>query len=309
MRFVNMDEIIKILRKEFHYIDREEKTVIEILNNKNNFFIERRDEQNKLIAVSIINKNTILFFYVDKDYRNKGIGTNLLKESENYIKNNGYKNIIIGVGYNYLMPGVPTSKKYYDSVNECLVKDVNDNASNFFEKRGYFHSWDCNCFDMKMKLNDFNRFENSINDTIKNVKYRWAKLSDLEEVIDCADDACQYQNTKFSKYYKNKEFYQETNNKRILVAERNNKIIGCIIVSVETEAKDLGNVGCTCVRYSETHQGIGANMVILGTQHLYNIGLKNAGLAYTYSGLDKMYGKAGYKISCYYMMAVKELNL
>ena len=110
-------------------------------------------------------------------------------------------------------------------------------------------------------------------------------------------------------YMKNEKLYQETNQQRVLVAEKGNKIIGCIIVSVETEAKDLGNVGCTCVRFSETHQGIGSNLVILSTQYLHNLGLKNASLAYSYSGLDKMYGNAGYKISCYYMMAVKNLKL
>lgn len=303
-----MNEIIKIFRQEFPYIDREEKTILEILSNKNNHFIERRDDSNKLIAISVINKNTILFFFVDKKYRNKGIGTEILKESETLIKNEGYNSVVIGAGFDYIMPGVPTSKKYYDSVNECLAKEVNNNASNFFEKRGYLHSWDCNCFDMKMKLSNFNKFENSINDTIKNIKYRWAKLADVPEIVDCADDACQYQDTKFSKYYKNEKLYQETNNQRVLVAEKENRIIGCIIVSVEAEAKDLGNVGCTCVRFSETHKGIGSNMVILGTRYLHDIELKNASLGYTYSGLDKMYGNAGYKISCYYMMAAKNIT-
>ena len=205
------------------------------------------------------------------------------------------------------MPGVPTSKKYFESFNESLVQQVNDNASNFFEKRGYLHSWDCNCFDMKMKLSDFNKFDNSINDTIKSVTYRWANITDLDAIVDCADDACQYQDNKFSKYYKDEKLYESTNNKRVLVAEKENRIVGCIMVKVETNAKDLGTVGCTCVRFSETHQGIGSNMVILGTQYLCNIGLKNASLSYTYSGLDKMYGNAGYKISCYYMMATKDL--
>lgn len=304
-----MNEIINMFRKEFPYIDREEKTIIEILSNKNNYFIEKRDDKNNLIGISVVNKNTIIFFCVDEKYRNKGIGAKLLKESEDLIRNNGYTDIIIGAGFDYLMPGVPTSKKYYDSVNECLANKVNDRASDFFEKRGYLHSWDCNCFDMKLELKNFNKFENVINDTIKNIKYRWANISDLQEIVECADDACQYQDTKFSKYYKNEQLYQETNNQRVLVAEKDNRIIGCIIVSVEVEAKDLGNVGCTCVRFSETHQGIGSNLVILGTRYLHDIGLKKASLGYTYSGLDKMYGNAGYKISCYYMMAKKDLKI
>lgn len=303
-----MNEIIKIFRKEFPYINRENKALEKILSNKENHFLERRDNNNKLIAISVVNKNTILFFYVDKNHRCKGIGTDLLLESERLIKNNGYNDVVIGAGFDYIMPGVPTSKKYYNSVNENLSKQVNEKASNFFEKRGYLHDWDCNCFDMKMKLSDFNKFENSINDSIKNITYRWATLSDLDQIIDCADDACQYQDTKFSKYYRNEELYKKTNNQRVLVAEKENNIVGCIIISLETEAKDLGNVGCTCVRFSETHKKIGTNMVILGTRHLHDVGLKNASLGYTYSGLDKMYGSAGYKISCYYMMAKKELK-
>lgn len=304
----DMNEIIKMFRKGFPYINRDEQTILKILNNKNNTFIEKRDEQNKLIAVSVINKNTILFFYVDEMHRNNGIGSDLLVQSEKLIKNNGYKNVVIGAGFDYLMPGVPTSKRYFDSVNENLSKEVNNIASDFFEKRGYFHSWDCNCFDMNLKLNNFDKFEHSINDTINNIKYRWANLTDLKQIIDCADDACQYQDEKFSKYYKDKKLYQSISNQRVLVAEKQNKIVGCIIIAIEMESKDLGNVGCTCVRFSETHQGIGSNMVILGTRFLHDIGLKNASLGYTYSGLDKMYGNAGYKISCYYMMANKKLN-
>ena len=39
-----------------------------------------------------------------------------------------------------------------------------------------------------------------------------------------------------------------------------------------------------------------------------DIGLKKANLSYTYTGLDKLYGYSGYKISCYYMMARKSLK-
>lgn len=37
--------------------------------------------------------------------------------------------------------------------------------------------------------------------------------------------------------------------------------------------------------------------------------LKEAYLGYTYSGLDHMYGYAGYKICVYYNMAFKRLTL
>lgn len=302
-----MEKIIKMFRKGFPYIDREEATLKKILENQDNIIIEKNNIDGETIAVSVINKNTILFFYVEEGYRGKGIGTSLLIMSEDVIKNNNYSSVVVGVGFDYIMPGVPTSKKYYPAVNEQLCDGINEDASRFFENNGYTHSWDCNCFDMKMKLNDFKKNNKSVNDTIKNITYRWATINDLQQIIDCADDACQFQDEKFSKYYKNQELYKENNNQKVLVAEKNNQIIGCIIVSIETEAKDLGNVGCTCVRASETHQGVASNMVTIGTKFLYDLGLTNASLSYTYSGLDKLYGSAGYKISCYYMMATKEL--
>lgn len=303
-----MKEIIDIYRRNFPFISREEKIVEEIINNKDNVFFEERNNGN-LIGCAIVNKNTIILLVVDKDYRNQGIGTRLLDKCEKTIIVNGYDKIILGVGFNYLMPGVPTSKKYVDSINENLDLMVNDKASNYFEKRNYEHSWNkCNCFDMRMSLSDFNKNDYSIGDTIKGVTYRWATIQDLDDIIICADDACQFQDGKFSKYYKNTKLYEQDNNQKVLVAIKNNKIVGSLIVSIETEAKNLGCVGCTCVMFSETHQGIATNMVILGTKYLKDLGLSKANLSYTYTGLDNMYGKAGYEISCYYMMAEKNVK-
>ena len=272
-------------------------------------YYQNHNDDGKLIACAITNKNTILLLVVDKEYRNKGIGKELLEKCENSIKAQGFNKIVLGVGFNYLMPGVPTSKKYTSSVNEELDPNVNDIASNFFEKRGYIHSWgECNCFDMKMSLSDFNKDEYSIGDTINGVLYRWATIDDLDKIIICAEDACQFQDGKFSKYYKNTDLYKENNNQKVLLAIKDNNVVGSLIISIETEGKDLGCVGCTCVIAKETHQGIATNMVILGTKYLKDIGLKNANLSYTYSGLDKLYGASGYKISTYYFMGEKDVE-
>lgn len=85
-----------------------------------------------------------MLLIVDKEYRNKGIGSKLLKQCEEHIKSCGYDKITVGAGYDYLMPGVPTSRKYTDSINENLSKEVNDKASKFFENQLYTHAWgDC----------------------------------------------------------------------------------------------------------------------------------------------------------------------
>ena len=304
-----MNEYFEMFKINFPYVSREEKTIKEVINNSDNIYFEKRNDDNKLIGLAIVNKNTILLLVVDIDYRNQGIGTDLLNKCEDLIIKNGFDEIKLGVGFNYLIPGVPTSKKYTDSVYENLNPEINDIASIFFEKRGYIHSWgNCNCFDMKMSLSNFIKNDNSIGDVINNVLYRWATIDDLDEIVDCTDDACQYQDEKFSIYYKNTDLYKKDNNQKVLVAVKNNKIVGTLIVSIETEGKDLGCVGCTCVSFKETHQKIGTHLVRLGTKYLKDIGLSNASLSYTYTGLDKLYGDSGYQISCYYMMGKKVIK-
>lgn len=79
------EEYYEIYKRNFPFIIREEKTVFNILKNKDNKVIEKRNEINKLIGLSIINKNTILLLCVDSEYRNKGVGTELLMKSESII--------------------------------------------------------------------------------------------------------------------------------------------------------------------------------------------------------------------------------
>lgn len=297
-----LNEVYEMFRRNFPFIVRDEQTALHILGNKDNKFIEKRNEQNKLIGVSVIHKNTILLFCVDKEYRNQGIGTELLARSESVIKSNGYDEITVGVGFDYLMPGVPTSKRYYDAVNEKLYDDMDEVASIFFTKRGYEHSWDCNCFDMRFMLRDFRREEHSIGDTIDGITYRWATITDLEEIFICTNEAFE----EFTQWYQEKALYDENNNSKVLIATSGNEVVGTLIVGVETEGEDLGSVGCTTVKTTYRGKHIAVNMVTLGTKYLRDRGLKEAYLSYTYSGLDHMYGYAGYKICVYYMMAKKK---
>ena len=90
-----MEEIFNIYKRNFPYINREEKTIKEIINNKNNIIFERRNDNNELIACALVNDNTILLLVVDKEYRNKGLGKTLLNECENVIIKNGYNQKVI----------------------------------------------------------------------------------------------------------------------------------------------------------------------------------------------------------------------
>ena len=250
----------------------------------------------------MIHKNTILLLCVEEAYRNQGIGSRLLKQSEEIIRDAGYDEAVVGVGEDYLTPGVPTSKRYAPAENERLSEDVNEAASSFFEKRGYQHSWDCNCFDMKFPLCEFDKEEHSVGDTIDDICYRFATIEDRASVCACTDAACE----DFTRWYQDEFFYTENKSSRVLVAVADGRVVGTLMVDTNHKS-GLGSVGCTTVHPEFQGKHIAVNMVILGTKYLKDAGMKEAYLSYTYSGLDHMYGYAGYKIFVYFMMAKKKL--
>ena len=66
----------------------------------------------------------------------------------------------------------------------------------------------------------------------------------------------------------------------------------------------------TCALPIYAYQGkhIAVNLITIGTKYLKDMGFKEAFIGYTYSGLEHLYGYAGYKIWVYYMMAAKEVE-
>lgn len=299
------NELVSLFWKNFPFVVREEDTVREILENNENIVVEKRGTLGDLIGAAVVHKNALLMLCVDKAYRNRGIGSELLHEAERVIKEAGYKEVTVGAGYDYLMPGVPTSKRYVDAVNESLYEEIDDTASTFFEKRGYIHSWDCNCFDMRFPLSEFTKEENSVGDTVDGICYQWATERDASEVLRCTDDAYD----EFTPYYRDVELYrgEGKQNPKVLIATDGEEVVGTLFVNLETEGEGLGSVGCTTVKPSHQGRHIGVNMVTIGTKYLKDAGMKDAYLGYTYSGLDHMYGYTGYKICLYYMMAKKQL--
>ena len=156
------NEILALFRKELPEIMIGDRTVKTILSDKKNHFIFRMESE-QLIGCSLINENAIYLLLVDGNYQGRGIGTSLLKESEEYIEAKGFNSVVLGVGADYIMPGVPMIK----------------NAHQFFEKSGYHHSWgDERCIDLSMSLKDF-IYSYKPGDTVDGILYRFANESDM----------------------------------------------------------------------------------------------------------------------------------
>ncbi|MCL2322942.1 MAG: GNAT family N-acetyltransferase [Oscillospiraceae bacterium] len=72
-----INEIYNLYKSNLPYIVRSEEKVKDILGDKKNNIILRKD-CNTLIGISVINNNTIYLLCVDKHFRDRGVGTDLL---------------------------------------------------------------------------------------------------------------------------------------------------------------------------------------------------------------------------------------
>lgn len=299
------EELYQLFRRNFPFAVREERTAKAILSHEKNQVLEKRNAEGNLIGASVLCGNTVYLLCVDKPYRNKGLGTRLLEETEALAKAGGYAKLQVGAGEQYLTPGVPTGTKPFEEPlgKEALCPGLTGEAAEFFEKRGYVHSWgEANCFDMCVNLPNVAFPEYSVGDSINGILYRWAVQEDLPGITACVDSA----EEEFTQYYRNPALY-EGGNERVLLALQGTAVCGALIVSAGAEAPGLGSVGCTAVAPQYRGNHIGVNLTVLGTKYLKELGLREGFLGYTYSGLDKMYGYAGYEICTYYFMAQKDL--
>ncbi len=113
-------ELYSLYKENFPEIVRRDDVVMAVFDNPDNHIIYH-DSNSRLSGFSVIGDNTIYLLCVDKPSQNKGIGSILLKQSEDFIESTGFNKVILGAGKTYIMPGVP----------------MNRGVQNFFEKRGY----------------------------------------------------------------------------------------------------------------------------------------------------------------------------
>lgn len=301
-----IDRLIRLFHTCFPTAVRNPETLRKILSDPENQVLTHWEGE-ELAAALVLNGNTVYMLAVEPAYRKRGIGSALLARAEELCREAGMDAMVIGAGKEYLIPGVPTSRKVFEEElkPDCIDPGVTDEAAAFFRKRGYTHAWgDCNCFDMRFPLSEMPDDLPGVGDTLEGVTYRWASADDLPGITACTDDA----EEGFTQYYQNPGLYTGTGDQRVLAAVENGTVIGCLIVSFGNEGAGRGSVGCTAVVHAARGRHVGVNMTCIGTRALKDAGLREGFLGYTYSGLDRMYGYTGYKICVYYMMAKKPLE-
>lgn len=296
-------ELIPLFHQCFPYVIRDDASILSVAQHEKSRVLERRSPEGRLIGTAILNDGTILMLCVEKAWRRQGIGSSLLEEAERIAREEGHEKINAGVGYTYLMPGVPTRNHRLPTVNEQLDERVTAEGERFFVHHGYGYGGECDYFDMRFLLSDMP--EEALKEAnTGDIAFRWAEKKDMDAVWACTEDAM----PDFTPYYRNERLYQGgAGRENALLAVCGDDVVGAVIAGVDSEPDGLGSIGCTCVRQAFRGRGIASSLACRATARLKEQGLRESWLSYTYTGLDKMYGRAGYRISVYYMMAEKKL--
>lgn len=294
-------ELLALFDDCFPYLESGRGSIPNLAKNN---IVHRCIADGELAGAAIVGGGNIYFLAVSPKYRHRGIGTELLAETEKTCLNAGYDKVTVGVGKNgYITPGIPTSVMPYaeELCPPDLYEGLTDEGAAFFRRRGYIHSRASNVFDMHMALPYADNVCYPLGYARDGVIYRLAESGDRASVLRCTDDAAPY----FTTYYRDEEIYRE-GSVVCAASETDGEILG--VVMADGAPCGLGTIGCTAVAHRARGRGIASDMVRCATQYITDKGSARAFLSYTYTGLDKMYGKAGYRICVYYMMAEKSLK-
>lgn len=278
---VNISELLKLYNESFLRLKTTAAIFAERLSINSGSKIITVSSENELFGYSVVNADGILLLCVKKQYRNKGIGSALMKKSENIIKEN-YQAIKLGASQSgYLLVGVPL--------------DDEQDFHAFFEKRGYHETWVS--YDMVIDLRKFIRKPELDNaDETVIIRKRLDTDEDRFAAKKCGD--------AIKEGWGN--IYESASN--LLVAEKCGEIIGAVTVEPEYclfphLLNNAGSFGCLGVREDYQKQGIGMKLCQDALCELKASGCDICHIGYTW--LDWWYGKLGAEKFVHYWMGEK----
>lgn len=396
-------ELAELFRRNFGWAVRSDEAVEAALGHPANVVLEWR-ERGRLMGAAVMRRNTVLMLCVDERARGQGIGSALLARCEALLREQGYAEVSVGAGDDYLLPGVPSilpcgpdcsesqvaaqdephakqgekahtptssesqgaaqdephagqgREAHAPSDSEPQVAAVDaphvkqgeeahaptgsesqgaaadephakqgeeshaptgsesqvaaDAARQFFVRRGYRHVWgECECFDMCAEFGRQSCADGATLDGAADsdeapagVELRWAEARDRAATLECARAA----HAPFERYYEPAQLYVP-GARRALLAVEATRVVGVLIAGCDEAAAGVGCIACVAVVPERRGRGIARALVCAATGALRRAGMARGFIGYTYSGLEQLYGAAGYRISMHYFMARKPL--
>jgi len=239
--------------------------------------IIRAFNNEKLAGFSMLHGNSIVLLCVDEKERGKGLGSKLLKESEEHIKSTGAEKIILGHGAYYVFQGVPAE---------------NPASVSFFEKRGYSAEW--TSVNMGIRLADFDASVLNIPPKPDSVTFRFAEDADKPELLKAVEDAdSDYSGSNWVRIFKDCEA-------PVMLAVQNNEIMGFQILDTDgtrfsMAGEKVAAIGCVGVIHKARELGIGRRMVVEGMEWLREQGSTFVELLYV--EIVDWYKKLGFYVT------------
>lgn len=276
-------EIYNIFNSCFPSIGITEEMFVKLLD-LSNCQILKSTIDDKLIAFSVIEANNIRLVCVEPNYQHKGIGSNLVHSSEEYIASNGYHEIILGGTDSKLFMGAVT------------IPNDFSNSIPFWEKLGY--QAEESCIEMKLDLHDFILEEQGINLFPNGIEFEYY-IGDHNHLL----NAVALVDEEWVNYFEDNDL--------VFVAKKDSEVVGFTILDfndinvLSTGWNKVGSIGCVGVIPSFREQGIGLALVAHASNELKKHKCDLSFIHYTY--LEKWYGKLGYRTFMNYWFGKKKL--
>ncbi len=247
---------------------------------KATLFQERKNGE--LVGFSMIHGNSIPLLCVKESFRRQGIGSSLLAKSEEHIRKNGGKNIVLGQARWYLLQGVPLE---------------NPEAVPFFEHRGYSAEW--TSVNMLLPLHGYDPQAFPIPPAPQGLTFRLLEEQDTPQLLEAVENAQHYWLDCFHDYHG-----------LVLAADLDGKIVGFEMVDPEggrfiPSSEKVGSIGCVGVVKEAREKGIGMQMVLEGIKWLQSQGSGSVELLYV--ALVDWYQKLGFQVNQSQWMGQKTL--
>lgn len=243
-----------------------------------------RYRRGELVGFASVHENGLTALAVDPAWQRQGIGSDLLGEAEEHIRNSGFDLCVLGRTRNgYLCQGAP----YLGQAREYA----------YFAKRGYAAEW--SSVDMAMHLRDFDFPSLSIRPAPEGTVFRPALLAEMAKVRDAV--------ARTEPFWT--QFY--TCDKDVFVAETEGEITGFVLVMTEdlpfanSFSGAVGGLGCLGVVPDMREKGIGLQLAARATERLAQLHMDVSYLGYTW--LEDWYGSLGYKPFARFWMGEKRL--
>lgn len=245
------------------------------------------DDNGLTAGFSAVCGNCIRLLCVRPDFRGNGIGSRLLRESEEFIAQSGFDRAVLGGTDSGLFIGevVPADQSDYASAT----------LNSFFGHRGYRS--ESGCIEMKMPSENFDPNKLDIPHCPDGTSFVLADSGDRESLLRAVEAV----DSDWVQYF--------TAESPVLIAKLDGETAGfCIIEEnidtvISTGKNNVGSIGCVGVVPQMREKGIGLAMVAEAMRRLKQNGCTDAFIHYTY--LDWWYGSLGFRTFLRYSFSEK----